>query len=256
MSKKPKKKPYSAWWALPFLFQEVDGARPVRTIMLGFHKPSKLGTPAKPDVVLFKTPNIIESIPFPGNDLPKLVAGIIRCSNEINILKNANLITSMSSHREHIYREFNFHTMDVLDAVQLTQKHGESWKIPTETKISDVQLMKGAYSYSVRKGHNTSVHIMVAIGKDIRQGIPVILFKKSWRNFTDVMWLWDGGVRFLAGLMFLVRHPPVGSRITFLSDHELEVGMKRWAREFAEQPFIPFDPRASVTDIVRDVALD
>jgi len=255
MSQKSKKKPYSAWWALPFLFQEVDGERPVRTIMLGFHKPSKLNIPAKPDVVLIKTPNIVESIPFPGKDLPKLVAGIMVCSNDTNILKSANIRANMSSQRKHIYREFNFHNMEVYDAVQLTQKHGENWKIPTETRMSDIRLLKGSYSYSIRKGHNTSVHIMIAIGKDIRQGIPVILFKKSWRNFTDAMWLWDDGVRFLAGLIFLVRYPPLGSRITFLSDHELDVGMRRWVREFTEQPFVEFDPTESVLDLMRRVEI-
>lgn len=249
MTTQKKVKPYSAWWCLPFFFQELDGDRPVRAIMLGYHKPSKLGIPCKPDIVLLKQPNIIESIPFPGKDLTRLVAGIIRCSNDPNILKSANIIADMSSYKENIYREFNFNNMDVLDAIQLSQKYGENWRISIETKLSDIRLLKGAFSYSVRKGHNTSVHILVAIGKDIRNGVPIVLFKKSWKNFTDAMWLWDGGKRFLAGLMFLVRYPPKGSRITFLSDHELDAGMRRWVIEFTEQPFISFKSRDSIIDM-------
>lgn len=253
---KSKKKPYLAWWALPFIFQETNHQRPIRTLMLGFHKPSKLGAPARPDITFLKEPNVQESIPFPGNDLAKLASGVIVCSAMNDITKKAELVAKMASARRDIYREFNSNEIDFVDIVRLSTKHGEHWEVPVQTRLSDVRILKGAFSYDLRKGHNTTVHSLIAVGKDIRHNIPVLVFKKSWRNFTDAMWLWDGGVRFLAGLFFLVKYPPKGSRITFLSDHELDVGTRSWTTHLSEQVFVPVDQMASVTEVIEVVKTD
>jgi len=248
-----KKKPYIASWALPFIFQESNGSRPVRVMMLGFHLPSKLGYPTRPSVVFARENNISQAIPFPGRDLPILAAGVISCSGEESILNSAQMLLKMTAMRDNVYRSFDFNKMEVIDAVRLAAKYGENWSVPHETSLDDLRFLRCAYSYDLLKGHSASVHTLLAIGKDIRYNIPVVLFKKSWYNFYDIMWMWDGGVRFLAGLMFLVSHPPQGDKYTFLSEYELDTGIKTWVERLSKQDFVTIDPKLAVAQIVDEV---
>ena len=250
-----KKRAYSAWWALPFSFQESNGSRPIRILMMGFHKPSTLGSPTKPDVVLVKENNEIEAIPFAGQDLVRVAAGIIVCSSKEKILQNAKMTSDLIAKRKTLYREFNIHKMETIDALRLAGEHGENWNVSHKTFEEDILLLKGAYSYGIRKGHNTTVHNLLSFVKDIRYNIPVILFKKSYKNFGDIMWLWDGGVRFLAGLFFLVNYPPKGDTITFLSDYELSTGIKLWLKKLSSQNFIQLNSRQNISQIVNEVKL-
>lgn len=245
-----------AWWALPFIYQSSNSKQPIRALFIGFHKPSKFGAPARPDITLVREPSIIESFPFSGRDLPRISAGIAVCSSDLKILSNATQLANMASVRPNTYREWNTHSMEITDAVILAGEYGEKWEAPVDTKSSHIRLLKGAYSYDLRKGHGVSVRVLIAVGKDIRKNVPVLLLKKSWRNFTDIVWLWENGNRILGGFFFLVMYPPVGSKISFLSDHELDMGVKRWMRTLEEEEFVPYNSGMSISDLVEALKLE
>jgi hypothetical protein len=258
-SKKKKKRPYMAWWALPFMFQEADGIRPIRALMLGYHKASKMGLPSKPDITFFSDTNIdtLESFAFPAKELPKLIASILLCSSEEKLLKRAEMKANLVSSRDQIYREFNTRNMKVIDAIKLTMQHGYNWEVPIETHLSDIHLLKGAYLYWIKKGHTVDVRNFMGIGKDIRQNIPVIVFKKSWKNFTDAMWIWDSmAINLVAGFLFLVKYPPSQSEDRFLSLHELKLSLSNWIQKLGDQDFININLMTNITEIIDEMKIE
>jgi hypothetical protein len=255
VKKKTGKRPYMAWWALPFIQQESNASRPVRVLLLGYHEPSKLKLPAKPALVFVREGSPAEGAPFPGSDFTRVAAALVLCSQEPRAAPSARVLSRLVEGRRDIYRLFDVNKMEVPDAVRLAQSHGENWEVPYETRLSDLRLLRGGYSYSLKKGHTADVHILLAVGKDVRHGVPVVLLRKSWDNYTEAVWLWDGGVRLLSGMQFLAAHPPKGDAFCFLSSHEFEMGIGKWTGALSERPFVEFDPAEHISDTVRRVSL-
>lgn len=254
-----EKKPHIGHWALPFFLHESNSIRLIKVIMIGFHTPGHHDEDSKPDIVVVTEPDVRESVPFPGKDLPRLAASILSCTNIDNALRKAKALANTASRRKETYRKFDFNKMDVVDAVKLAVHHGENWGIPKETIIrdSDIRILKGAYSYSERMGHGTNyIHQLIAIGKDIRHSIPIIVIKKSFKDFTEIIRLWDGGIRLLAGLLFLVLYPPLGDRYSFLSDNELYMNVKMWVNKLSGQDLVDIDLKRGIVDVWESIKLD
>jgi hypothetical protein len=254
-AKKTKKRPYMAWWALPFTQLEANGSRPIRVLFIGYHEPSKLDLPAKPTIVFVREGSAAEGAPFPGGDLTRLAAALALCSQEVRAASSARILARLVSGRRRTYRLFDVNKMEVPDAVRLAQSHGDSWEVPYETRATDIRLLKGGYSYSLKKGHTADVHVLLGVGKDVRHNIPVVILRKSWDDYGEAVWLWDGGIRLLAGMQFLANYPPKGEAFSFLSSHEFEMGVSKWGRMLSELPFVEYDPGAPITDTVGRVSI-
>lgn len=263
-----KMAPHMAFW-FTYSFYGIQNKNTgnSKIIFMGSHKNRNIdrigSNPSiedlKPKANLSVFDNGQESIPFPADELPKLITAICRISSAEDLYEDsemrAHLIAEDESPSNILYFERNFHEMKMSEvfnaALRKNQIYNYYYPEPL-SRINDFQWLKFSninFNRPIIKDEKQVGKItqLIAIGKDIKWNYPVIGFRKSWDNYTSIIPLVDTiksddgkliekfGLAIATTIQFLVYHKPP---VRFITSEYYERNVIKLRRFFDDAPLM------------------
>lgn len=222
-----RKHVYRAYWLTQsFTHVSINNMARDEVFFVGSHKPGIIKNTEYPPTPVFGVvgSDFREAIPMEHDDFPKLVAALIRASNDTEInRKTRTNIEIIAKHPRRLYTEFDFNTVPYADLLNDCE---DRHHIIPRVYYEHIAWMKRAFSQNVRvvKKRDLRVRQLIMVGRDVHNYIPVIALVKPRYNFYHIIPLPDGGINLLTALKTLIyRRPHIDYAIASVDNFERDI---------------------------------
>lgn len=236
MIKTAEKRWLGAYWLLQSFertcFNDMD-----LILYMGAHKPRQEGTKhmeevqndpdaflPKMDVSVFTHYNTGESWPIYAKSMASIIAGITLLHDTMfpsdrPLEEKTEFLVKMWASRDDIgykpYVEFNPNKIRYVDLCKHAEKYGTPiLKVDINdplSRIKNILWLKGSeivMSRPLRDKRNTFIKDVMIVGKDIKRNEIVLGLKKSWKNYTRIIPLYENGLNFVASIRYMTVNKP------------------------------------------------